>query len=260
MSDLLTPSEVAARLGVTPRTVQRWIRDGVIEAVSVGKRHKVPSSALQRPSAAARHAVDPGSGRPSRLRPIRRVLIANRGELVVRIARTCRIMGIATLALAPDDQRDMWWVRAADEVVPLPTDYLDGPSILASAIAAGADAIHPGYGFLAERPDFAEAVIAAGLTWIGPPASAMRALGDKAAARKLAVGVGVPILPGYDGRGQSDAVLRREAARIGYPVLVKPTAGGGGMGMHVAAHAPRPSQHACAGAPRGDAPHSATIA
>jgi acetyl/propionyl-CoA carboxylase alpha subunit len=177
--------------------------------------------------------VAPGPEPSGSLRPVRRVLVANRGEIVVRIARTCRGMGIAVLALASDDQRDSWWVRAADEVVVLPTDYLDGPAIIASAIAAGADAIHPGYGFLAERPEFAEAVIAAGMTWIGPPASAMRALGDKASARRLALDVGVPILPGYDGRGQSDAVLRREAARIGYPVIVKPSAGGGGKGMHV---------------------------
>ncbi len=166
-------------------------------------------------------------------RPIRRLLVANRGELVVRIARTCRSMGIATLALVTSDQRDAWWVLGADEIVPLPTGYLDGPAIVEAAVAAGADAVHPGYGFLAERPEFAEAVIAAGLTWVGPPPAAMRALGDKAAARHVAASVGVPILPGYDGRGQSDAVLRREAERIGYPILVKPSAGGGGKGMHV---------------------------
>ncbi|MET1232765.1 MAG: biotin carboxylase N-terminal domain-containing protein [Candidatus Limnocylindrales bacterium] len=188
---------------------------------------------MQRPLDVAAQRMARGAEPSGRLRTIRRVLVANRGEIVVRIARTCRGMGIAVLALVSDDQRESWWIRAADEVVPLPTDYLDGPGIIAAAIAAGADAVHPGYGFLAERPEFAEAVTAAGMTWIGPPASAMRALGDKAAARRLALQVGVPVLPGYDGRGQSDAVLRREVARIGYPVIVKPSAGGGGKGMHV---------------------------
>ena len=151
----------------------------------------------------------------------------------MRIAATCRSLGIKTLALAPADQRDAWWTRAADEVIELESDYLDEAGIVAAAAAADADAVHPGYGFLAERPSFAEAVIAAGLIWVGPPPAAMRALGDKAAARRLAVSVGIPVLPGYDGRGQSDAVLRREAARTGYPILLKPSAGGGGKGMHV---------------------------
>ncbi|MFI5292830.1 MAG: biotin carboxylase N-terminal domain-containing protein, partial [Candidatus Limnocylindrales bacterium] len=140
-------------------------------------------------------------------------MVANRGELVVRIAATCRSLGIQTLALATTDQRGAWWTEAADEVIALESDYLDEAGIVATAAAAGADAVHPGYGFLAERPSFAEAVIAAGLIWVGPPPAAMRALGDKAAARRLAVRVGVSVLPGYDGRGQSDAVLRREAAR-----------------------------------------------
>jgi acetyl/propionyl-CoA carboxylase alpha subunit len=160
-------------------------------------------------------------------------MVANRGELVVRIAATCRSLGIQTLALATTDQRDAWWTQAADEVIALESDYLDEAGIVAAALGAGADAMHPGYGFLAERPSFAEAVIAAGLIWVGPPLAAMRALGDKAAARRLAVRIGVPVLPGYDGRGQSDAVLRREAARTGYPILLKPSAGGGGKGMHV---------------------------
>ena len=215
MSELIGPSEAARRLGVSGRTVQRWLRSGELPSVRVGKRLKVPASALV-------------AGRP-----IRRLLVANRGELVVRIARTCRSLGITCLALVTDDQREAWWARQADEAVPLAGSYLDGVAILTAAQAAGADAIHPGYGFLAERAEFAEAVISAGLTWIGPPPAAMRTLGDKAAARRLAAGIGVPILPGYDGRGQSDALLTREAARIGYPVLLKPSAGGGGKGMHV---------------------------
>ena len=215
MSGLIGPSEAARRLGVSSRTVQRWLRSGELPAIRVGKRLKVPASALV-------------AGRP-----IRRLLVANRGELVVRIARTCRSLGITCLALVTGDQREAWWARQADEAVPLAGTYLDGDAILAAAQAAGADAIHPGYGFLAERAEFAEAVISAGLAWIGPPPAAMRTLGDKAAARRLAAGVGVPILPGYDGRGQSDGLLAREAARIGYPVLLKPSAGGGGKGMHV---------------------------
>ncbi len=215
MSGLIGPSEAARRLGVSSRTVQRWLRSGELPAIRVGARLKVPASALV-------------AGRP-----IRRLLVANRGELVVRIARTCRSRGVTCLALVTDDQREAWWARQADEAVPLAGSYLDGDAILAAARAAGADAIHPGYGFLAERAEFAEAVIGAGLTWIGPPSAAMRKLGDKAAARRLAASVGVPIVPGYDGRGQSDALLEREAARIGYPVLLKPSAGGGGKGMHV---------------------------
>jgi acetyl/propionyl-CoA carboxylase alpha subunit len=170
---------------------------------------------------------------PMGARPIRRLLVANRGELVVRIARTCRALGITCLALVAEDQRQAWWAAQADEAVPLSASYLDGGAIIAAARGAGADAIHPGYGFLAEGADFAEAVMAAGLIWVGPPPAAMRALGDKAAARHLAVSVGVPVLPGFDGRGQSDAVLMRETERIGYPVMLKPSAGGGGKGMHV---------------------------
>jgi acetyl/propionyl-CoA carboxylase alpha subunit len=159
--------------------------------------------------------------------------VANRGELVVRIARTCHRLGIDCLGLVAEDQRGAWWVGQADEAVPLPSSYLDRDAVLEAARTAGADAIHPGYGFLAEDPAFAEAVEAAGLTWVGPAPSAMRALGDKSAARKLATKLGVPVLPGYDGRGQSDPVLTREAGRIGFPVLIKPSAGGGGKGMHL---------------------------
>ncbi|MGH2407711.1 MAG: biotin carboxylase N-terminal domain-containing protein [Candidatus Limnocylindrales bacterium] len=207
--------EAAQRLGVSTRTVQRWLRSGRLPAIRVGTRLKVSTSAF------------------AQVRPIRRLLVANRAELVARIASTCRTLGIACLALVTDDQRDTWWSAQADETVPLDTTYLDGAAIVAAAVAAGADAIHPGYGFLAEQADFAEAVAAAGLVWIGPPPAAMRALGDKAAARRLAASMDVPILSGFEGRGQSDAVLAREAARIGYPVILKPSAGGGGKGMHV---------------------------
>ena len=164
---------------------------------------------------------------------IERLLVANRGELVVRIARTCRQLGITSLALVAEDQARAWWPSRADEIVPLAGSYLDMQAVLNAARASHADAIHPGYGFLAENPDFAQAVIDAGLTWVGPPPVAMRALGDKAAARQLADRLGVPVLAGYDGADQSDARLRREAKRIGFPLLLKPSAGGGGKGMHV---------------------------
>ncbi|MEO7118588.1 MAG: biotin carboxylase N-terminal domain-containing protein [Candidatus Limnocylindrales bacterium] len=220
------PSEAAKRLGVTTRTVQRWLREGRLPAVKVGSRLKVDASSLPA-----------GPDRPPRSnlkhRTIRRLLVTNRGELVVRIARTCRRLGITCLALVPEDQARAWWARQADEVVPLATNYLDATSVLAAARQADADAIHPGYGFLAENADFADAVVAAGLAWVGPPGSAMRALGDKAAGRRLAKAAGVAILPGYDDAEQSDVRLSAEAVRIGFPVLVKPSAGGGGKGMHV---------------------------
>jgi acetyl/propionyl-CoA carboxylase alpha subunit len=199
--------------------VQRWLREGRLAPIRVGSRIKVDSSALERS--------------PSAPRRIERLLVANRGELVVRIARTCRQLGIATLALAPDDQARAWWTSAADEIVPLRGTYLDIEAVLAAAVAARADAIHPGYGFLAENADFAQAVIDTGIAWVGPPPAAMRALGDKAAARHVAASIGVPVLPGYDGEDQSDPKLLREAKRIGFPLLVKPSAGGGGKGMHV---------------------------
>ena len=227
---LLGPGEAARRLGVTTRTVQRWLRTGRLPAVPVGSRLKVPADALAgRPGeAVVRHAT--GRTTP---RPIRRLLVANRGELVARIARTCRRLGITCLALVTDDQQAAWWSRQADGRVALATTYLDGPAVVRAALDAGADAIHPGYGFLAEQADFAAAVVAAGLTWVGPPADAMRALGDKAAARQRAAAAGLPVLAGYDGADQTDRRLARAAAAIGWPVLIKPSAGGGGLGMHV---------------------------
>ena len=221
MGDPIGPGEAARRLGVSTRTVQRWLREGRLPAVKVGSRVKVDASTFSMEKV--------GHSEPR----IQRLLVANRGELVVRIARTCRQLGITTLALAPDDQARAWWTSAADEIVPLRGTYLDMDAVLEAGRAARADAIHPGYGFLAENADFAQAVIDAGMAWVGPPPDAMRSLGDKAAARRLAASIGVPILPGYDGQDQSDAKLLREARRIGFPVLVKPSAGGGGKGMHV---------------------------
>jgi excisionase family DNA binding protein len=223
VSGPLGPGEAARRLGVSTRTVQRWLREGRLPAERVGGRLKVAASAFEPDDSA--ELVPP--------RPINRLLVANRGELVVRIARTCRRLGIASLALVADDQARAWWTRAADERVPLNGSYLDVSAVLDAAHASGADAVHPGYGFLAESADFAAAVIENGLTWVGPPPAAMRALGDKAAARRLAIAAGVPVLPGYEGDDQSDGALRRAARRLGYPLLVKPAGGGGGKGMHV---------------------------
>jgi len=223
MTQAIGPGEAARRLGVSTRTVQRWLREGRLRSVRVGARLKVDVSDLPAPAEAE----------PPQRRPIRRLLVANRGELVVRIARTCRTLGITTLALVAQDQARAWWTSATDELVPLAGSYLDGRAVVDAARRAGADAIHPGYGFLAENPDFAEQVITAGLAWVGPPPSAMRALGDKAAARRLAAAAGVRVLPGYDDDDQSDEALSAAAARIGYPILVKPSAGGGGKGMHV---------------------------
>ena len=226
---LIGPGEAARRLGVSPRTIQRWLRDGRLPAVRVGSRLRatvVAVDAMRAPLDASVEARQP-------FEPLQRILVANRGELVPRIARTCSRLGVVSVALVASDQEGAWWTRSADEQVPLAGSYLDAEAILDAAHRAGVDAIHPGYGFLAEQPAFAEAVLAAGLTWIGPPPAAMRALGDKAAARRLAASLGLPVLAGYDGRGQSDAVLAREAERIGYPVLLKPSAGGGGKGIHL---------------------------
>ncbi len=151
---------------------------------------------------------------------IRKVLVANRGEIALRVFRTCRELGIATVAVAaPDDERSLH-ARSADATVPIES-YLDPAEHLRAAAESGADAIHPGYGFLAENADFAAAVAAAGLVWIGPPAEALRRGGDKLRAKEAASAAGVPVLPS----GEPD--------EIGFPLLVKAAAGGGGRGMRV---------------------------
>ena len=147
--------------------------------------------------------------------PIETLFIANRGEIAIRIQRTCDRLGIRMVAPA----------TAGPDAL----DLLDASAVVAAAVASGADAVHPGFGFLAENPAFAQAVIVAGLRWVGPPPSAIRAMGDKAAARKLATSLGVPIPAGYDDADQSDAALTAAAAHIGYPLLIKPAAGGGGQ-------------------------------
>ncbi len=166
------------------------------------------------------------------------VLIANRGEIACRIARTCRALGIRTAAVYSDADRNARHVRVCDTAIrigpaPVRDSYLDGGAILAAAEECGADAIHPGYGFLSENADFAEAAAAAGRVFVGAPAAAIRALGSKSAARALVAAAGVPIVGGYHGDDQDDAAFAAEADRIGYPLLVKPAAGGGGRGMRI---------------------------
>ncbi len=167
-----------------------------------------------------------------------RLLIANRGEIARRIIRTARSMGIRTIAVFSDADRDALHAQEADEALrigpaPAAQSYLDGDAILAAAKQSGADAIHPGYGFLSENPDFAAAVEQAGLIFVGPPPAAMRLLGLKGEAKRLMRKAGIPVVPGYEGDDQSAETLAREAAAIGYPVLLKAVAGGGGRGMRL---------------------------
>ena len=164
------------------------------------------------------------------------LLIANRGEIAVRIARTARRLGIRTVAVFSDADAGALHVEVCDEAVriggPAPSDsYLRADRIVEAALATGAEAVHPGYGFLSENPGFVEAVEAAGLVFVGPSASAIRAMGLKGEAKSLMERAGVPVVPGYHGIDQADVRLAHEAARIGWPVLVKAVAGGGGKGM-----------------------------
>ncbi|MFD5559367.1 acetyl-CoA carboxylase biotin carboxylase subunit [Kitasatospora griseola] len=166
------------------------------------------------------------------------VLIANRGEIALRIARTCREMGIRTVALYSTADRDSAVVRFADRAVHLGpaaarASYLHIPSIVEAARLTGAQAVHPGYGFLSEDPDFAEICEANGLTFIGPPPQVIEQLGDKSVARRLMAEAGLPVLPGSTGAVRSPAEAREIAARTGYPVILKAVAGGGGRGMAV---------------------------
>ena len=169
---------------------------------------------------------------------LKKILIANRGEIACRIMRTARRLGVATVAVYSDADREALHVATADEAVhigpsPSTESYLRIDRVIAAAQATGAEAIHPGYGFLAENADFADACKAAGLVFIGPSGASMRQLGGKAAAKAVARAAGVPVVPGYDGADQTPALLRREADRIGYPVMIKAVAGGGGRGMRL---------------------------
>lgn len=166
------------------------------------------------------------------------LLIANRGEIACRIIRTARKMGLRTVAVFSDADKDAPHVRDADEAVrigppPVGESYLNIDAVLDAAARSGADAIHPGYGFLSENADFARRVADAGITFVGPPAHAIEAMGDKAQAKAQMIAAGVPCVPGYQGDDQSNATLIQEAKTIGYPVMVKAAAGGGGRGMRV---------------------------
>ncbi len=172
------------------------------------------------------------------MRPLDKVLIANRGEIAMRVMRTCRAMGIATVAVYSDADADAPFVKLADEAVrigppPARESYLVINQILDAARITGAHAIHPGYGFLAENAGFSEAVADAGLIFIGPPPDVIHKLGSKQGAKRIAREASVPVVPGYDGDDQSNATLIEEAKKIGWPLLVKASAGGGGKGMRV---------------------------
>ena len=168
-----------------------------------------------------------------------KILIANRGEIALRIHRACREMGIKTVAVHSTADADAMHVRLADESVcigpPAARDsYLNVPSILSAAAVTGADAIHPGVGFLSENAAFSDIVEAHGITFIGPAASHIQAMGDKITAKATMIELGVPCVPGSDGEVHDLETARSEAKRIGYPVLIKAAAGGGGRGMKVA--------------------------
>jgi excisionase family DNA binding protein len=206
MTEELSPSEAAKRLGTSTRSVQRWIASGQLPARRVGGRWRVAFDAI----GVFTPAESPAAA-------IRTLFIANRGEIAARITRTCARLGIRAFVPSTDG--------------PDAIDLLDADAVVAAARQVGADALHPGFGFLAENAVFAERVIDAGIRWVGPPPEAIRAMGDKAAARKLAAALGITTPAGYDDADQSDETLIQAAERIGYPMLVKPSAGGGGKGM-----------------------------
>ncbi len=171
-----------------------------------------------------------------------KILIANRGEIACRVAATARRLGLATVAVYSDADAGARHVAVCDEAIhigaaPARDSYLVVERIIAAAQRSGAQAIHPGYGFLSENAEFADACQAAGLVFIGPPASAMRAMGSKSAAKALMESADVPLVPGYHGADQDAGLLRGEADRIGYPVLIKASAGGGGKGMRIVSRA-----------------------
>ncbi|WP_024515973.1 acetyl-CoA carboxylase biotin carboxylase subunit [Bradyrhizobium sp. Tv2a-2] len=173
-------------------------------------------------------------------RPFFKVLIANRGEIALRVARTARRLGLGVVAVYSDADRDARHVREADAAVrigeaPPARSYLNIQAIIAAAKASGADALHPGYGFLAENEDFAAACRDAGLVFIGPSPESIKAMGNKAGAKDIMARAGAPCVPGYQGEDQSDTTMLREAGRIGFPVMIKAVAGGGGRGMRLVA-------------------------
>ncbi len=162
-----------------------------------------------------------------------RVVVANRGEIALRIIRAARELGLYTVAVYTADDAASPHVEQADQAIQIDSaqGYLDADALVAAALRAGAQAIHPGYGFLSENAEFAQRCIDAGLWFVGPSPAAIRLMGDKAAARRAMASLGLPVIPGYDGDDQSDLTLRQEAARIGVPLMIKACAGGGGRGM-----------------------------
>ena len=194
---------------------------------------------------------------------IQSLLIANRGEIACRIIRTARAMGVRTVAVYSDADAKALHVRQADEAVhigpsPARESYLVGEKIIAAAKQTGAEAIHPGYGFLSENADFAQAVIDAGLIWVGPRPDSIRAMGLKDAAKQRMIAAGVPVTPGYLGEDQSPERLQAEADAIGYPVLIKAVAGGGGKGMRRVEARSRLRRRAASAASARRRPASAT--
>src|SRR5262245_11889938 len=201
-----------------------------IHAVSSGSRYRLR---VERPSQVRATRVSAYSGCDM----FKRLLIANRGEIACRIIRTAHRLGIETVAIYSDVDRDALFVRNADRAVrigpaPARDSYLRIDAVLAAVTRSGADAVHPGYGFLAENAEFAEACNRTGRTFVGPSAEAIRAMGSNIEAKRIVAAAGAPVVPGYLG-GQDAATLADEAERIGYPVLIKASAGGGGKGMRI---------------------------
>jgi 3-methylcrotonyl-CoA carboxylase alpha subunit len=219
-------------------------RPGVCIPCDAEKRGQLPKRApLRNPLAGTPldgggRAADPSVIQVDGRGMFERILVANRGEIACRVIRTCRRLGIGTVAVYSEADATAQHVRLADLALPIggprPADsYLRGEAIIEAARASGAQAIHPGYGFLSENADFADAVTRAGLVFIGPSASSMRRMGSKAGAKELMAARGVPVVPGYTGEDQSPDVLAREAARIGFPLMIKAAYGGGGKGMRI---------------------------
>src|SRR5580692_8765802 len=198
--------------------------------------HHRPASA---PCTGCRISIVPFLDSP---RPIRSVLIANRGEIALRVMRSCARLGIRTIAVYSDADADALHVKLADDAVRIGppaarASYLDINAVIAAARQSGADAIHPGYGFLSENAGFVRACEAAGLIFVGPSLLAVEQMGSKIESKRIAEAAGVPTVPGYHGDMQDEATLARAAAKIGFPVLIKASAGGGGRGMRRVDHA-----------------------
>lgn len=231
-SALATP----ARQGKAARTYSAWpLRSSAPALLPAAERPHLstPAGTTSAPAAAFPVALP--------LPLPRKILIANRGEIACRIIRTCQSLGIATVAVYSDADANSLFVRMADQALrlgPAPAidSYLRMDSVIQAALQTGAEMVHPGYGFLSENPNFAQRVSDAGLIFIGPPPEAIRVMGSKSASKQMMEAAGVPCVPGYHGADQDPELLLSHARNIGWPVLVKPTAGGGGKGMKVVHH------------------------